>query len=46
MYARATRILQNKGIKADGFYRKAIKKITKGELVHIEEMSIYSRLLG
>jgi 5S rRNA maturation endonuclease (ribonuclease M5) len=46
MYARATRILQNKGIQADGFYRKAIKKITKGELVHIEEISIYSRLLG
>jgi len=46
MYTRAIRILQSKGIQADGFYRKTIKKITRGEVVHIEDISMYSRLLG
>ncbi|MEM0117023.1 MAG: toprim domain-containing protein [Conexivisphaerales archaeon] len=46
MFARATRILQSKRIPTDGYYRKAIKKVTKGEIVHIEQMLMYSAFLA
>lgn len=44
LFARATRILQSKGIPSDGFYRRAIRRITKGEITNIEEISIYSSI--
>jgi len=44
LFAKALGILQRKGISADSYYRKEIRRITKGMIAHIEEIVSFTRV--
>jgi 5S rRNA maturation endonuclease (ribonuclease M5) len=42
MFARALKMLQVKGITADSHFRNEVRRVTKGEVRHIEEVDAFA----